>query len=126
MFSAASPTTNSCAKLTRIPRNNRFDFEQCPQVNKKAFGGETLRERKTPMPKELAHLRALPLCMLKFVYTSGFGKIYCVELCNINLQGKSSFISLHVSHDDADGVSGEADHTADWRCYQQSIHRHRV
>ena len=39
------------------------------------------------MPKELAHIRALSLCLLKFVYTSGFGKIYCFELCNINLTG---------------------------------------
>ena len=41
------------------------------------------------MPKELAHIRALPVCLLKFVYTSGLGKIYCVEICNITSQGNA-------------------------------------
>ena len=44
--------------------------------------------------KELAHIRALPFCLLQFVYTSGFGKIYWFELYNVKPTGRTRLWAL--------------------------------
>ncbi|MCW3091473.1 MAG: hypothetical protein JWP81_2542 [Ferruginibacter sp.] len=45
--------------------------------------------------------------------------MYCVELCSVKPTGQCLFLCfLPVNDDDAAGVSGEPDQTADRQCYQ--------
>ena len=79
-------------------------------IHSQAVGGDANRSWENPDVEGTAHIRVLPFCLLKFIYTPGFEKIYCVELCDLKPTGQCLFMILPVSHDDA---RGEADHTAD-------------
>jgi len=45
-----------------------------PMIHSQAVGGDANRSWENPDVEGTAHIRVLPFCLLKFIYTPGFEK----------------------------------------------------